>query len=182
MWPRFLFIQILLHNSQYGRGAQRRQSDGGYLFCHWGWHGDHETSLGSFLVWQLLTILSASFFLVEKAERFQGQNYSWILRLQPTTSIFSNNFANHLILLLFSLQVLSDSLSPISLISHNECFLILIRVDSIVCNWILIPESPQQVSLGHLQAHGGHPKPLIVVTGKYFGIKLSILETPSSDG
>ena len=142
MWPRVLLIQILLHNSQYGREARRRQPDVGYLFCRWGWHGDHETSLSSFLVWQLLTIMSASLFLMEEAERFQGQNYSWILRLQPTTSIFSNNFATHLILLLFSRQVLSDSLCPIDLISHNECFLILVWVDSIACNWILIPESP----------------------------------------
>lgn len=142
MWPGFLLIQILLHNSQYGRGVPRRQPDMGYLFCRWGWHGDHETSLSSFLVWRLLTIISTSFFLMEEAERSQGQNYSWILRLQPTTCIFSNNFANHLILLLFNLQVLSDSLSPIGLTSHNECFLILVRVDSIVCNWILIPESP----------------------------------------
>ena len=142
MWPRFLLIQILLHNPQYGTEAWWRQPDVRHLFRCWGWHGDHETSLSSFLVWQLLTIMSASFFLMEEAERFQGQNYSWILRLQPTTSIFSNNFATHLILLLFSRQVLSDPLCPIDLISHNECFLILVWVDSIACNWILIPEPP----------------------------------------
>ena len=56
--------------------------------------------------------------------------------------IFSNNFATHLILLLFSRQVLSDPLCPIDLISHNDCFLILVWVDSIACNWILIPEPP----------------------------------------
>ena len=160
MWPRVLLIQILLHNSQYGREAWRRQPDVGYLFCRWGWHGDHETSLSSFLVWQLFTIMSTSLFLMEEAERFQGQNYSWILRLQPTTSIFSNNFATHLILLLFSRQVLSDSLPATE-------------------SWF---QNLLQVSLGHLQAYRGHPKPLALVTGEYFGIKVSILETPSSDG